>query len=176
MSRLMRSLALRLSPICRTLLFFILCGISSYSTALGGFYLKNWQTSPEETKLTYVRVLMEQSQRYNISFNESAEFYRDRINELATTVLAQKKHAFEKVPLATHFASVAVMHCDWKNDFEKLEFAEKYLGETKMQLYGEIFPKALIELRKNCPNSAVPSSPNASTSTAPIDELATHAE
>lgn len=163
-------------------LFFVLLfspwAYSQPPTTLGGFYLTEYQQAPDPLKLTYVRVLMEQNGRYNIVFTQTAEFYRDRLNELAEDVTT-KKDDFVRIPLAHHFAAVAVIHCDWKNDFEKLDFAEQYLGEAKLTRYGVVFPEALLQLRQNCPQDSVVSpstdspptvAPSAASSSGVIDK------
>lgn len=130
---------------------------------LGGFYLKDYQATPAPLKLTYARVLMEQNNRFEIVFAHSAEFYRDRLDELAAAVTADEP--FASVPLAHHFAAVAVMHCDWRNHFEPLEFAEKYLGEAKLTRYSAVFPEAATQLRANCPNQQPLPAPSATSAT-----------
>lgn len=130
----------------------------------GGFYLADFVKTPAPMQLTYTRVLMEQNGRYEIVFAHSAEFYRERLLELAEVALKQKD-AFAKLPLAHHFAAVAVVHCDWRNHFEPLEFAEKYLGADKLARYSAIYPAAAAELRANCPNQVPLPAPSATSAT-----------
>lgn len=102
----------------------------------------------------YVKAIMEQAGVHRVSFTKDPEFYTRELDKFAQFALEKKYRPYLKTSVAQNLATIAIVHCDWNNGVEPWEFANKYLGETQLELLQPIYSDAISKLKNNCDGPA----------------------
>lgn len=118
----------------------------------GAFTLEDWPETQAGLKPMYVKAIMEQAGVHKVSFTLPVDFYVVELDKFATFATEKNYRPYLKTSVAQNLATIAVIHCDWNNGVPAWEFAQKYLGDTQLELLQPLYPDAITKLKNNCLN------------------------
>lgn len=139
-------------------------GLQDQEQTSGAFDLNNWSKASDAVKPVFVKAIIEQAGKHNVTLTHSADWYLEQLNALASFSQSRNYKHFLKTPLARNLANIAVLNCDWNNGTEPREFAYKYLGKTQLEELGGLYPKGLQALEAGCPGPAPAAASNSAAS------------
>lgn len=114
------------------------------------FTLEDWPKTQASLKPMYVKAIMEQAGVHKVSFTLPVEFYVAELDKFATFAAENNYRPYLKTSVAQNLATLAVIHCDWKNGVPPWEFAQKYLGDKQIELLKPLYANQLTKLQHNC--------------------------